>query len=62
MTAARLFGLGLLTLVCVVVAAQGQAKQDAKAQEIVRVAAQTELKAQSAAEIRTGSTRMSTKG
>jgi hypothetical protein len=41
---ARLFGLGLLTLVGVV-AAQGQAKQDPKAQEIVRVAAQTELNA-----------------
>jgi hypothetical protein len=44
MTAARWFGLGLLTLVGVV-AAQGQAKQDAKAQEMVRVAAQTELNA-----------------
>ena len=47
MTTARLFGLGLLTLAVGVVAVQGQgaAKQDRKAQEIVRVAAQTELKA-----------------
>ncbi len=45
MTAARLFGLGLLVGV---VAAQGQAKQDPKAQEIVRVAAQTELRSSKA--------------
>ena len=41
--AARFFGVGMLTLVVGVVAAQGQgsAKQDRKAQEMVRVAAQT---------------------
>jgi hypothetical protein len=48
MTAARLFCLGVLTLVVGVVAAQGQAKQDPKAQEMVRVAAQTELNASKA--------------
>jgi len=48
--AARFFGVGMLTLVVGVVAAQGQgsAKQDRKAQEMVRVAAQTELKASAA--------------
>ena len=49
MSAARLFGLGVLTLAvgdgC---GAGGMAKQDAKAQEIVRVASQTELKASKA--------------
>jgi hypothetical protein len=48
MTVARLFGVGALSLVVGVVLAQGVPKQDAKAQEIVRVAAQTELRASKA--------------
>jgi hypothetical protein len=50
MTAARLFSVGVLTLVVGVVAGQGQgaAKQDRKAQEMVRVAAHTELNASAA--------------
>jgi hypothetical protein len=48
MTVARLFGVGALTLVVGVGMAQGVPKQDAKAQEIVRVAAQTELRASKA--------------
>jgi hypothetical protein len=48
MTAVRLFGVGTLTLMAGILAAQGQAKQDAKAQEMVRVAAQTELRASAA--------------
>ncbi len=48
-SAARLFSVGALTLVVGVVAGQGQAvKQDRKAQEMVRVAAQTELNASKA--------------
>jgi hypothetical protein len=48
--AARLFGVGVLTLAVGVVAVQGQepVKQDRKAQEMVRVAAQTELNASKA--------------
>jgi hypothetical protein len=48
MSAARFFGLGLLTVAVGVVAAQVVPKQDAKAQEIVRVAATTELNASKA--------------
>ena len=45
-SAARLFSVGTLTLVGVVAGqGQGAAKQDRKAQEMVRVAAQTELNA-----------------
>jgi hypothetical protein len=48
--AARFFSVGVFTLAVGVVAAQGQraAKQDRKAQEMVRVAAQTELRASAA--------------
>ena len=48
MTAARLFSVGVLTLVVGVVVGQGQVKQDRKAQEMVRVAAHTELNASAA--------------
>ena len=50
MTAARFFSVGVLTLVVGVASVQGQgpAKQDAKAQEIVRVASVTELNASKA--------------
>jgi hypothetical protein len=48
MSAARFFGLGVLTVTVGVVAAQVVPRQDAKAQEIVRVAAKTELDANKA--------------
>lgn len=45
MSATRFLGLGALMVAVGVCTSQGQVRQDARAQEIVRVASQTELKA-----------------